>query len=67
LWRHAPLKALDRLLSNRQLHQQILPLHQSMLPWLISHCRCYWWTGLISKATDAGVCCGHRYRWVAGH
>lgn len=36
LWMHAPLKALDRLLSNRHLHRQILPLHQAMLPWLLS-------------------------------
>ena len=34
-WMHAPLKALDRLLSNRHLHRQILPLHQAMVPWLI--------------------------------
>lgn len=35
VWMHAPLKALDRLLSNRHLHRQILPLHQAMVPWLI--------------------------------
>src|SRR4051794_38403290 len=35
MWMHAPLKALDRLLSNRHLHRQILPLHQAMVPWLI--------------------------------
>lgn len=35
VWMHAPLKALDRLLSNRHLHRQIVPLHQAMVPWLI--------------------------------
>ena len=34
-WAHAPLKALDRLLSNHRLHQAIAPLHQAMVHWLI--------------------------------
>jgi hypothetical protein len=34
-WAHAPLKALDRLLSNPRLHQAIVPLHQAMVNWLI--------------------------------
>jgi len=34
-WAHAPLKALDRLLSNYRVHQAITPLHQAMVPWLI--------------------------------
>jgi hypothetical protein len=32
---HAPLKALDRLLSNRHLHQAIPSLYQSMMPWTL--------------------------------
>jgi hypothetical protein len=32
---HAPLKALDRLLSNRRLHATVLPLHQAMATWLL--------------------------------
>lgn len=35
-WIHAPLKALDRLLSNRHLHDAILPLHKAMAIWLLS-------------------------------
>jgi len=34
-WKHASLKALDRLLSNPRLHQAIVPLHQAMVAWLI--------------------------------
>lgn len=34
-WMHAPLKALDRLLSNRRLHATVLPLHQAMATWLL--------------------------------
>ena len=33
---HAPLKALDRLLSNRRLHQAVIPFHQAMAGWLLS-------------------------------
>lgn len=33
-WVHAPLKALDRLLSNPRLHQAIVPLHAAMASWL---------------------------------
>ena len=34
-WVHAPLKALDRLLSNTHLLAEIMPLHQAMVPWLL--------------------------------
>ena len=34
-WMHAPLKALDRLLSNRHLQREVQPLHQAMAAWLI--------------------------------
>lgn len=37
-WMHAPLKALDRLLSNRHVHQAVLPLQQAMGAWLLSGC-----------------------------
>jgi hypothetical protein len=37
LWIHAPLKALDRLLSNRHLGRTVMPLHQAMVPWLLRH------------------------------
>lgn len=32
---HAPLKALDRLLSNRLLHLSVLPFQQAMANWLL--------------------------------
>lgn len=35
VWMHAPLKALDRLLSNRHLQQEVRPLHQAMASWLL--------------------------------
>lgn len=35
VWMHAPLKALDRLLSNRHVHGAVLPLHQAMVRWLL--------------------------------
>lgn len=35
IWMHAPLKALDRLLSNRHVHAAIVPLHQAMARWLL--------------------------------
>lgn len=35
-WMHAPLKALDRLLSNRHVHDAVVPLHQAMAVWLLS-------------------------------
>jgi len=35
VWLHAPLKALDRLLSNRHVHGTVLPLHQAMARWLL--------------------------------
>ena len=35
VWMHAPLKALDRLLSNRHVLGAVMPLHRAMLPWLI--------------------------------
>lgn len=35
IWMHAPLKALDRLLSNRHLHQVIPSLYQAMMPWTL--------------------------------
>ena len=34
-WMHAPLKALDRLLSNRHLARTVMPLHRAMAPWLL--------------------------------
>ena len=34
-WVHAPLKALDRLLSNTHLLAEVMPLHQAMAPWLL--------------------------------
>lgn len=34
-WMHAPLKAVDRLLSNPHLHQAVAPLHQAMARWLL--------------------------------
>jgi len=34
-WVHAPLKAMDRLLSNPHLHAELVPLHQAMAPWLL--------------------------------
>jgi hypothetical protein len=34
-WMHAPLKALDRLLSNGHLHQVMPDFYQAMLPWLL--------------------------------
>jgi len=36
---HAPLKALDRLLSNRRLHAAIVPLQQAMVAWLFGQGR----------------------------
>lgn len=36
IWVHAPLKALDRLLSNRLLLQSILPFQQAMAKWLLA-------------------------------
>ena len=36
VWIHAPLKALDRLLSNRLLHQSVLPFQQAMARWLLA-------------------------------
>jgi len=38
-WMHAPLKALDRLLSNAHLHQAIEPLQRAMAHWLLRHPR----------------------------
>lgn len=38
VWAHAPLKALDRLLSNRLLHQSVLPFQQAMAKWLLADC-----------------------------
>lgn len=38
-WMHAPLKALDRLLSNRHLARTVMPLHQAMVPWLLRQAR----------------------------
>lgn len=35
-WMHAPLKALDRLLSNLHLSAAVPALHQSMAAWLLS-------------------------------
>lgn len=35
VWMHAPLKALDRLLSNPHLQHEVRPLHQAMAGWLI--------------------------------
>lgn len=35
VWMHAPLKALDRLLSNRHVLGAVMPLHRAMVPWLI--------------------------------
>lgn len=35
-WVHAPLKALDRLLSNRPLHRAVLPFQQAMSNWLLA-------------------------------
>jgi hypothetical protein len=35
IWMHAPLKALDRLLSNTHVHAAIAPLHQAMARWLL--------------------------------
>jgi hypothetical protein len=35
IWMHAPLKALDRLLSNRRMVDALLPLHQAMALWLL--------------------------------
>lgn len=34
-WMHAPLKALDRLLSNTRVHHAVTPLHQAMARWLL--------------------------------
>jgi hypothetical protein len=34
-WVHAPLKALDRLLSNARLHGAIRPLHRALSAWLV--------------------------------
>lgn len=34
-WVHAPLKGLDRLLSNRHLHAAVEPLYQAMRVWLL--------------------------------
>lgn len=36
---HAPLKALDRLLSNRHLHREHGPLHRAMATWLLTQAR----------------------------
>ncbi len=36
---HAPLKALDRLLSNRHLHREHGALHQAMAVWLLTQAR----------------------------
>jgi len=36
---HAPLKALDRLLSNHHLHAEIIPLQRAMAAWLIGQGR----------------------------
>jgi hypothetical protein len=36
---HAPLKALDRLLSNPHLHEAISPLYQAMTRWLVRGAR----------------------------
>jgi len=38
-WMHAPLKALDRLLSNVHLHQAIEPLQRAMAHWVLRHPR----------------------------
>jgi hypothetical protein len=35
-WTHAPLKALDRLLSNAKLLAEIMLLHQAMAGWLLA-------------------------------
>lgn len=35
VWMHAPLKALDRLLSNRHLGGAVMSVHQAMVPWLL--------------------------------
>ncbi len=36
---HAPLKALDRLLSNRHLHREHAALHRAMAVWLLTQAR----------------------------
>lgn len=36
IWIHAPLKALDRLLSNAHVHRAIPELHRAMAAWLLS-------------------------------
>ena len=36
---HAPLKALDRLLSNRHLHGELDGLHRAMAVWLLPEAR----------------------------
>ena len=41
VWMHAPLKALDRLLSNRHMLGAVMPLHRAMLPWLIRQPQCW--------------------------
>lgn len=38
-WMHAPLKALDRLLSNPRAQALVIPLHRAMVAWLIRHPR----------------------------
>lgn len=36
IWIHAPLKALDRLLSNRRLHDAVVPFQRAMTCWLLA-------------------------------
>lgn len=53
VWMHAPLKALDRLLSNAHLAQEVQPLHREMAHWLLrgpQPCILVDWTDLKGNA-----------------